>query len=188
MGFCKSFTAFELDRHFNYFGIRFLPTKFPLLFGFNALEISNKSVPLISVLPQVANRLGETIPPQSQAKAICHMLDQLFLSLPKTEIDPRLEKALQIILKKQGNLTLENSLDIGLSDRQLRRLFEFYIGTSPKTFCNVVRFQRVLNAIPRQQTTRNPDLFLAAGYFDQAHFIKEFKRLYGITPYQALAT
>ena len=69
-----------------------------------------------------------------------------------------------------------------ISPRQLRRLFEYYIGDSTKTFSKVVRFQNILKAKPSTQSLRENKLFYDTGYFDQAHFIKDFKNFYGVTP------
>jgi methylphosphotriester-DNA--protein-cysteine methyltransferase len=99
--------------------------------------------------------------------------------------DPRFYKALAVILKNSGVLNIEKDLDTGISARQLRRLFEFYIGDSAKTFSKVVRFQNILRAKPSQQSLRENKLFYDNGYFDQAHFIKDFKNFYGVTPGKA---
>ncbi|MEM6633013.1 MAG: helix-turn-helix domain-containing protein, partial [Bacteroidota bacterium] len=81
---------------------------------------------------------------------------------------------------------LAKDLDIGLSPRQLRRYFQFYIGDSPKSFCKIVRFQTLLKAKPSRESLRKNKLFFDLGYYDQAHFVKEFKHLYGKTPTEAL--
>jgi AraC-like DNA-binding protein len=116
------------------------------------------------------------------------VLDKYFLNhLSKTALttDNRLYNAINIILQKRGVLNIETDLDIGISPRQLRRLFEFYIGDSAKAFSKVVRFQTILHAKPSVQSLRENKLFFDSGYYDQAHFIKEFKSFYGITPTQA---
>ena len=82
-------------------------------------------------------------------------------------------------------LNVETDLNTGISPRQLRRLFEFYIGDSAKTFSQVVRFQNILRAKPSSQSLRQNKLFFDVGYYDQAHFVKEFKNFYGVTPSKA---
>ena len=75
--------------------------------------------------------------------------------------------------------------DIGISPRQLRRIFNFYIGTTAKTFSNVVRFQHILNTSPSKQSLKDSKPYFDVGFFDQAHFIKTFKTFYGVTPSEA---
>ena len=76
-------------------------------------------------------------------------------------------------------------LDMGISARQLRRIFEFYIGDTAKTFSKVVRFQNLLRAKPSTQSLQHDKLFFDLGYYDQSHFIKEFKNCFGTTPGKA---
>ncbi len=96
--------------------------------------------------------------------------------------DSRLYESINIILKNSGVLNTETELDTGISSRQLRRLFQFYIGDTAKVFSKVVRFQNILRAKPSTQSLRQNKLSFDAGYYDQAHFIKEFKIFYGVTP------
>ncbi len=69
-----------------------------------------------------------------------------------------------------------------MSPRQLRRFFDTYIGFSPKTFSRIVRFQSVLAALRRAPQNDWNSLCFAFGYYDQAHFIHEFKEFYGLPP------
>ncbi|MNE03778.1 Helix-turn-helix domain protein [compost metagenome] len=188
MGFCKQYTEFPLENSFNYVGVRFLPTMFPQLFGISAIELSDRFEELRSVIPStsifIANNLTEKLSP----KQIKETLDRYFLKR-LSEItfnnDIRLYGAIEIILNKSGAINIETELDTGISPRQLRRLFEFYVGDTAKTFNKIVRFQQILQAKPSQQSLKGNKLFLENGYYDQAHFIKEFKNLYGITPGKA---
>src|SRR5699024_7494267 len=99
--------------------------------------------------------------------------------------DNRLYGALEIILQNFGSIAIEKDLNTGISPRQLRRLFEFYIGDTAKTFSKVVRFQNILQTKLTHQSLRKNKLFFDSGYYDQSHFIKEFKNFYGVTPSKA---
>lgn len=188
MGFCKKYTEFPLENSFHYVGVRFLPTMFPQLFGINAAELSNRFEELSAVLPDTARYIASDFAPEMSAQEITGRLDRYFLRLLQRadfKPDPRFYAALNIVLKKSGVLNIQKDLETGLSPRQLRRLFNFYIGDSAKTFSQVVRFQNILRAKPSQQSLRENKLFYDSGYYDQAHFIKEFRNLYGVTPGQA---
>lgn len=188
MGFSKKFTEFPLGNSFSYFGIRFLPAAFPQLFKVKASELSDRFENLDSVVPDTSLFIRENFHPGDDSLDIKSRLDQHFLKiLNKNELiaDKRLFQAIDLIMKSSGALIIEKDLDTGLSPRQLRRLFEFYIGDSAKTFSKIIRFQSFLNIRPSAQLMRQEKLFLDMGYFDQAHFIKDFKTFYGITPGQA---
>lgn len=188
MGFCKKFTEFPLDNSFNYVGVRFLPTMFPQLFGINAMELSNRYEHLHLVVPHLSDFITNSFNENQQQKEIKTLLDNYFLdqiSKITFDNDSRLYGAIEIILKKLGVLDVEKELNTGISTRQLRRLFEFYIGDTAKTFSKVVRFQNILKAKPSSQSLRQNKLFFDVGYYDQSHFIKEFKNFYGVTPSKA---
>ncbi len=95
-------------------------------------------------------------------------------------MDNRFFSALLQILQSKGSIHI-SELDTGISTRQLRRLFDYYIGDSPKTFSNIVRFQHILSAKAYHNHS-----FLDT-YYDQAHFIKSFKTFYGDTPSKVFA-
>lgn len=184
MGFCRKYKAFDIGKEFDFYGIRFFPSCFPLVFEKNAKELSNKSQELKLVLPGFSKYLSSL----DQSQNISSLLDVKIEALIKNKdlkIDTRFYNGLNKILEKKGFLDIEKDLNIGLSPRQLRRIFNFYIGTTPKAFSNVVRFQHILNAKPSNQSLKENKLYYDLGFYDQAHFIKSFKSFYGVTPTQA---
>lgn len=190
MGFHNMFNEFPLDSQFNYVGIRFSPAMFPLVFAIDALDLSNRVHPLDDVLPRTAGFIRDHLNPAYYINRVVQVFDEYFtkyISRKNQDLDNRFFKALQHILINRGLLNIESDLDTGLSSRQMRRLFNFYIGDSPKSFARVVRFQSVLQAKPSLRSLRENKLFFDAGYYDQAHFIKEFRNFYGVTPSKAFA-
>lgn len=189
MGFCNQYTEFLLENTFNYVGIRFLPTMFTQLFKINSKELSNRFESLDNVIPKTSKFIASNFSPELNLNAIKSNLDDYFISIIKDTSfnwDNRFYESIMIILKSSGMVDIEKGLQTGLSSRQLRRLFEFHIGGSIKSFCNVVRFQNFLNTYPSDQNLKQNNLFYELGYYDQAHFIKEFKNYYGQTPNKAL--
>ncbi len=188
VGFSNKYIAFPLDRVFHYIGIRFLPTMFPQLFKVAASALSHRLEPLALVVPEISAFIKDHCSPELSPSLIKSVLDTCFLKcLAKADFnyDNRLYGAIELILKTSGGIDIETDLDTGISPRQLRRLFNFYVGDTAKTFSRVVRFQHILNANPSTQSLRHNKLFFDAGYYDQAHFIKEFKNFYGETPGKA---
>lgn len=70
----------------------------------------------------------------------------------------------------------------GVSTRQLDRLFARHVGIAPKTVGKIVRFQATLRMLMRDPERSLTDIALAAGYFDQAHCIRDFKAMTGGVP------
>jgi AraC-like DNA-binding protein len=85
------------------------------------------------------------------------------------------------IERSGGTVTVDAlARDIGLGSRQLERLFRDAVGLSPKTLARLVRFQAALRACEAGVPLASAGF--AAGYADQAHFAREFRRVAGITP------
>ncbi len=188
MGFCKKYTEFPLDNSFHYIGIRFLPTAFPALFRVDAKELSNRFEKLENVLGKTSQFITDRFSEKDDFDRVKQKLDAYFIAELENlsaGLDQRFQNALAIILNNFGVVNVQTDLDIGLSQRQLRRYFEFYIGDTAKTFSQVVRFQNILNAKPSTQSLKQNKIFFDLGYYDQAHFIKEFKNFYGVSPGKA---
>jgi AraC-like DNA-binding protein len=72
--------------------------------------------------------------------------------------------------------------EIGLSSRRFIEVFTEQVGMTPKVFCRVRRFQHALNEIQHSRKVLWTDVATECGYYDQAHFIHDFKEFCGITP------
>jgi AraC-like DNA-binding protein len=155
----------------------------PLIFRLNASELSNRVEYLEAVLPGTSSFIKNQMDEQTDFGKARRLLDTFFLRLPGKghfNADQRFFMALRGILQTAGNLRIETDLDTGISSRQLRRLFEYYIGDTAKAFSMIIRFQHILRASVRNSGDKK--LFYDAGYYDQAHFIREFSNFYGETP------
>jgi AraC-like DNA-binding protein len=87
--------------------------------------------------------------------------------------------ALNVIKNNPGFLKIEelaNSLNI--SRRFLEKEFKKYIGMTPKKYTQIERFKKIL----KNKDRKSLDAALEYGYYDQSHFIKEFKEFSGETP------
>lgn len=72
--------------------------------------------------------------------------------------------------------------ETGLSHKQFIERFRREVGLTPKRYCRIRRFQRVLAEIHAGRPVNWTELALAGGYFDQAHFINEFRLFSGLNP------
>ncbi|RAV98163.1 AraC family transcriptional regulator [Pseudochryseolinea flava] len=188
-GFITSYTEYQFDGSFHYAGVCFYPSAFPVLFGLPASELTNVFEQLNSFLPHVARTFTQLFDTKTNISRTKQTFDDYFIRKMirgNLAYDARFFNAVDIILKSGGALNVQTDLKTGVSPRHLRRLFDFYVGESPKMFCTVVRFQNIINQRPTAICIREKKIFYEAGYYDQAHFIKEFKRLYGLTPSFAL--
>jgi AraC-like DNA-binding protein len=92
----------------------------------------------------------------------------------------------QLALDAADRLTSANvnavAVDLGVSERHLRRVFREIVGVSPKAFAKLQRFHRALRAAREDGHASWASIAAAAGYYDQAHLIAEFRAIAGVTP------
>ena len=82
----------------------------------------------------------------------------------------------------------EVSEEIGLSQRRFIQLFREEVGVTPKIFHRIRRFQEVIRLVENEQRVEWANIALRCGYFDQAHFIHDFRTFSGVTPTIYLAS
>lgn len=99
------------------------------------------------------------------------------MSMIKPGIDDRKRQLFQLIYSSNGTLTVkELSEKVFWSSRQINRYFNDQFGISLKAYCSIIRFRASLHHIKAGK------LFPELNYTDQTHFIKEVKKMTGVTP------
>jgi AraC-like DNA-binding protein len=71
---------------------------------------------------------------------------------------------------------------VGLSHRRFIQVFTEEVGLTPKLFGRIMRFQQVLGQLEAGQRVRWASLAANCGYYDQAHFIRDFRAFSGLNP------
>jgi methylphosphotriester-DNA--protein-cysteine methyltransferase len=176
---------FEFEGPVSYFGIRFR------LFGQQGLMSTplgewckeDDVVNAADVLPNhLLNATFESIIESTRFDERCNRLSSLLLSNVKLpSIDPRVARYVRYCYKNTAsNITLcdKQCAEFGVSARHLRRLSKLYLGLLPKDFARVMRFQHTLKSL----ITGSKNIVWSDHYYDQPHFIREFRRLSGLTP------
>ena len=116
------------------------------------------------------------------------VLQQLLRSVrrPEFEIDARVERVVSRLDGDPDIPIAALAAELELSSGGLAALVRRGIGTTPKAYADLARFVGFLRRIPFDDVPRWGDLVAASGYYDQAHFIRSFKRYAGVTPSQYL--
>ena len=98
------------------------------------------------------------------------------------DVVDRIEKIISATRADKSITKVEHLAEkFNLSARSLQRLFYQYVGVSPKWLIRKYRMQEVLTLL--ESGERNwQDLVSKLDYFDQAHFIRDFKDMIGVTP------
>lgn len=99
-----------------------------------------------------------------------------------------IQKGVCYILKHKGQIKArELAQNLCVTPKTLERKFACYVGSSPKQFIKILRFYRAMSNLTSANTGSLTQHALANGYFDQAHFIKDFKSYAGFTPKEMLS-
>lgn len=184
-GFSDAYFEFPVGKSFHFYGVSFYPGAFSQLFNIGVNELSKYPTSLDTILPKISQLIESRIEPGQDTHTIINFLDELFLKLlasVKRPADARFYNALYTIYKNKGIFNPEKELDLGITPRHLRRLFNYHVGESPKTLSQVIRFQSIINAKPSLGFIKESKIFYDLGYYDQSHFIKEIKKFSGKTP------
>src|SRR5690606_16522561 len=70
----------------------------------------------------------------------------------------------------------------GYSHKHIISLFERYVGLTPKYFARIAKFHEVLKCVEQEQHISWTSIANEYGFYDQAHFIHEFKEFSGVNP------
>ncbi|QIP16515.1 helix-turn-helix transcriptional regulator [Spirosoma aureum] len=120
------------------------------------------------------------------------LVEQYLLSRLRQSKGPGIKTNLvgQIIRELQSDVLCEDIQSIAsryaLSPRYLQTLFLRYTGVTPKVYHKLNRFQRSLKLVTRHEVSLT-SIAYECGYFDQSHFIREFRSFTGLTPSDFLA-
>ncbi len=105
----------------------------------------------------------------------------------KLILNPFIEFAVNKIIESPNQMTIQQiSTKVGYSQKHLIKLFKVNVGLTPKGFLKIIRFQKAINEISTVKTPKWTDISYESGYYDQAHFINDFKAFSGFTPNEYL--
>lgn len=150
-------------------------------------ELTEERVDLSSVLGKKTEELGLRMAESLTRRERLSLLENWLLKLyrEKAHQFDSIDFAANLILEKTGSIEVDDLLhQVFMSRRQFERKFLTKVGVSPKYYMRIRRISYVCNLLNQQQTANWQLLIGAGGYFDQAHFIKEFKQFLGVTPTQ----
>jgi AraC-like DNA-binding protein len=95
----------------------------------------------------------------------------------------KMQQIVDLIIDKFGNITVkELACNLNISDRQLERRFLEVVGVSPKLFTRMIRMNYVFKLLKTDPDLKWQDIIYLCGYYDQAHFIRDFKCFAGESP------
>ncbi|OCK52966.1 AraC family transcriptional regulator [Chryseobacterium sp. CBo1] len=168
------------------FSVRFQPNGFlPFNSTIPIKEMENRAVPLEELFGQdgqdLKNKICNAQSVQERIKLV-----EIFLvdrSNRSDVSDHIVRSAVETILTTNGrSIISELIVKTEISKRQLERKFHLELGLGPKQLSKIIRLQTTVKMLLTEEFTSLTTLALENGYYDQSHFIKDFKEFVGVTP------
>lgn len=182
----QHYTRFHTNASFGIFGAYLFPGAIPQLFALPASALSNHLPNLHSILGQSGNDLEEKMllaQNNAQRVQILSLFFEERLRKNERPVHPVCQVVAQMIQAKSLPQVQQLAAQCNLSARQLERQFLHHAGFSPKRFARITRFQLALSQY-KQLDTSLTQLAYDCGYYDQSHFIHDFKAFSGHHPRQ----
>ena len=177
----------ELPQTIDAIWVRMKPHGIYALTGIPAREFYNGCFSLedtiIGFVRELQDRLAERGEEADRIGLVETCLWQLISR--QYQADPTLEAIVKLITRTKGQIRLKNlSQELGTSYRSLDRLFWKKIGQAPKRLIQNIRFKYILEDLGKEEVLDWMQLVADHGFYDQAHFIKEFQKYTSLSPQQ----
>lgn len=177
--------ARRLEGQGQVFGIKFKAGGFFPFYGAPVSELLNRSLDPSRVFGHEAARFESDIFASTDLDAMATLAERLLLAhLPAADANvARICELVASIASDRGLTSVDMLVQqSGLTKRTLQRLFNQYVGVGPKWVINRYRLHEAIAQLQAGKPLVWTELALTLGYFDQAHFIRDFRALVGRSP------
>jgi AraC-like DNA-binding protein len=172
------------------FGIKFKPGAFYPFLKSSVSALTGKIVPVGDIFGAAGEALvREILPLEDEDQQIAAAESFLGARLPAEDDNVRIIGTIIARIIEDREITKVDQVvdaladgDLRVSKRQMQRLFSLYVGVSPKWVIMRYRLHEAVERMNSGEAVDLPRLALDLGYFDQAHFIKDFKAMVGRAP------
>lgn len=184
-GVCTRFGIIDTAEQECVAGVSFRPGGITPFFSVPAYELCDADIPIEFLWSRArAARLREQLLAAPTLTAKLDIMDRTMLEAWQSRaVDPAIAFALENLAGLPDTSHIPAIAGrIGLSPKRLVERFKAAVGIAPKRYCRILRFQRALSSAERGRRVDWTRIALDCGYFDQAHFIHDFRSFAGITP------
>ena len=168
------------------FGVRFAPGGVVPFIAARASELTDADAPLTDVTRAAREHLIERVV-EARDHAQRARIVANFIREPGARVQPadlRVRAAMALLRERAGRVAIDDVAEhLGVSPRQLERVFREHVGVSPKFAARVIRMQTALGLLEAAPRYRGSHA-LAAGYADEPHLVREFRALTSLSPRQ----
>lgn len=170
--------------------VAFFPFSACRFFRFPLSEIEEKSIALNDLFIHEIHQLEEQLGFADSHNQRLAIIERFLLAklLPEPGDDYKLiRQTIQRIKQHRAQISVTAlASEMAITPRSLERKFASLIGKSPKQYLRIARFQETIRELGKNPEKALTQQAYMNGYFDQAHFIKDFRELAGYTPAEFL--
>ncbi|PWW05219.1 AraC family transcriptional regulator [Paenibacillus cellulosilyticus] len=167
-------------------GIKFRPGGFYPLWGQPVSQITGQIIPAHQSFGASMEQLEAQMWEQNSDESMAKLAEQWLLTKLPSQTDPNtmlINEIVQAAIDNREMTQVERMAEqFDMSIRALQRLFNRYVGVSPKWVIQRFRLQEAAELMETGDVIDWITLSQQLGFFDQAHFIKTFKSLIGKSP------
>lgn len=161
--------------------VRFKPGAAACVFGPEMQAFSDANVELSDVVGDPArDRLQTQLREADDPRARLDIIEAFLSPRVQHNNDPLIVQAIRSLRRNPGQPIGQLARALEISGRQLERRFLNYAGATPKQFVRMLRVEMAIAARHRGEPW--VDVAALCGFSDQAHLIRDFKALSGVTP------
>lgn len=184
-GMHSEYFVIDTTQQSSILGVNFKPGGAFPFFGLPVSELHNIHVSLDTLWGTTARELREQLLEAGTPQMKFSILERFLLARLSSYAGRH--PAVAFALKEFQRMPYVRAMadvtaQIGLSQRRFIQVFNEEVGLTPKLFCRVLRFQEVLRFIENGRRADWAEIAGACGYYDQAHFIHDFRAFSGLTP------
>lgn len=169
------------------FTMQFTPNGFYRLFNLPVSLLTDKIYKISDIINKGISVYIEHLNEAKDITALKGLTDHFLLSClaksKKTDPNNSITSASSLIFEKQGNINIKNlAYEANMCLRTFELRFTEQVGISPKMYARLTRFNQAILIRIKNKLTSWTDISHQCGYYDQMHFIKEFKQFAGDSP------
>ena len=180
----------EPTGYVNTFAIRFYPYGFANFVTVPISTLANKETPIEMLFGEkISKKLAQEIIHATDTKQRIEIIERFLLKKlsEQSTVDKIVKTTMDALLSTKGSTSISDILKEDLSKRrQVERKFVKQIGVSPKQLGKVIRLQSALKMLLNDEGEKLTNIAYESEYYDQSHFIKDFKEFTGISPKEFL--
>lgn len=185
-GQIKKFIELESTGKVGIFSVRFQPAGLQRFIDFEVSKLTEKTMTVLEIWGEQGTDFQQQMDSANHTNERISITENFLLQrLKATKDDDTISRCVNEIIASDGLKTVDElSEKFHVGKRHLERKFLSTVGLSQKFFSRIIRFNKALQLIENKDFSTFTNVAHEGGFYDQAHFIRDFKEITGLNPKQ----